>query len=40
MGVDVNQVHDLEDVVEGWFRALVLGQVRHGEQENVHVHDV
>ena len=40
MGVDANQVHDLEDVVEGSFQALVLGQVRHGEQENGHAHDV
>jgi len=36
MGGDVNQVHDLEDVVVELIRALAKGQVLHGELENVH----
>ena len=40
MGGDVNQVHDLEDVVDCYVQALAIGQVQHGELENVHVHDV
>jgi len=39
MGADVNQVHDLEDAVDCSVPALAIGQVRHGEQENGHVHD-
>ena len=33
---DVNQVHDLEDVVVELIRALAKGKVLHGELENVH----
>ena len=39
MGVDVNQVHDLEDVVDGSFQVLAKEQILHGELENGHVHD-
>jgi len=39
MGVDVNQVHDLEDVVDGSLQVLAKEQVLHGELENGHVHD-
>ena len=36
MGGDVNQVRDLEDEVDCSLQALAVGQVLHGELENVH----